>query len=348
MALVSHIAPQIQGLGPEEIQRAEQRADGAGLERTEDDRALLADAFAADWHNEAYFAKLFRTQHAAGNIMYLALPFDTDPTHDDADELASTLERRVRERGQQILFYDYYMPTGQDAHPRQNLVDEALGSVSLATTDRFLGEDGKSHAHVHHYAAHVSQSGKFEHSSEAVLIGGDELAVSDLDSMWNLYQRGFAALKNHPINGILPKPLFYNTAQNQDMIHAVYFGDDRSVEAFASVSNNLELFDWINPDHFQSEYGELSTHGRIWYGPTIVKNFDRRETEHTPHLVDVLTEEMMKNDDEVSGHVFAVECSDRSAKYAPGQMQGAYDAHPELGTQVRHVGYQIYRAALIG
>ena len=341
------VSPQLQGLGPNEIECAQAMRGGNGLVTTANGDPLLADAFAAKWHNEAFFQQRFPELSTAGGVLYLAL--EHSEAYDDtvAVELTDALSKQAVDGGQQVvLFHDYYHAEGQSHNPRDELVSSALAGLSLDTEEAYLGEDGASYAHVHHFDA-VAQSpaGGVVAGSEAAVVSGADADEALLTGMWGVYEGEFAKLAEvHPINGQLSQGEFEASARAPGMQHSIRFDESGVVEAFGSISNSLETFDWLDLDYFAHEHGALFDNERVFYGPTVVTNGSSRGATYLSSIFKAFVEEMSQEGD----HVFAFECSDRSARYIPKRIQRAYNQLEGVEAEVRNVGSQVYRATLIG
>ncbi len=339
------ISPQLQGLGPQEIVRAQEINGGSRLVCAHDGRALVTDAFVADWHNTRFFQNRYPDLFLAQNIIYIPLTDEQIVSaQEDANELSDALSGLVTDRGPQLVFYDYYLPAGEATSTKEELVQMALRGTGQAFQEEFLGEDRASYANVYHYSADVTHLETPKTPESSLVVRGDQLELPTLDSMWKLYEREFAVLAEHPINGILPEEVFRELAIHPDAVHSICFDAASAVNALASVSNNLALFDWLDMRHFEDAYGNDYREGRVWYGPTVVKDSATAGSDTLPNLVEGFMVAMALNSPQ---YVFAIECSDRSARYAPGQLQKTYDAHPEIQATVKFVGKQVYRAALI-
>lgn len=339
------ISPQLQGLGPQEIVKAQEINGGCRLVCADDGRALLTGAFVAEWHNARFFQNRYPDLFVAQNIVYIALTDEQIVSApEDTDELSNAVRKLVRDRGSQLVFYDYYLPAGEATSLKEELVLAALKGTGRDFREEFLGEDHESYANVYHYSADVTHLEIPKSPKSTLVMRGDQLELPTLDSMWELYKREFAVLAEHPINGILPEEVFRELAMRPDVVHSICFNAANTVNALASVSNNLGLFEWLDLRHFEDAYGNDYQEGRVWYGPTVVKDSVTAGSDTLPNLVEGFMVAMASNSPR---NVLTIECSDRSAQYAPVQLQKTYDAHPEIQATVELVGKQVYRAALI-
>lgn len=339
------ISPQLQGLGPQELVRAQEINGGGRLVCADDGRALLTNAFVAEWHNARFFQNRYPDLFLAENIVYIPLTDEQIVSApEDTDELSDAVSKLVTDRGPQLVFYDYYLPAGEVTSTKEELVHAALRRAGQSFREEYLGEDRDSYANVYHYSADVTHLEAPKTPESSLVVRGDQLELPTLDSMWKLYEREFAVLAEHPINGILPEEVFRELAKSPDVVHSVCFDASSAVNALASVSNNLGLFDWLDMRHFEDAYANDYREGRVWYGPTVVKDSATAGSDTLPNLVEGFMVAMALNS---LHNIFAIECSDRSARYAPVQLQKTYDAHPEIQATVKFVGKQVYRAALI-
>jgi hypothetical protein len=180
---------------------------------------------------------------------------------------------------------------------------------------------------------------------QIVILNGasyvQNITSEDAKRMYPHYEAAFQKLNTHPCRQGLAPEEFMEVMTNDPETAKLRFSIDGQTATLMVLGDNLDNYDWINPQFYAATYPEEYDARQILYFPALYTDTAMQGEATTEHVVNLIAEMVQYGNNEI---IVAFDCCDINVGFLDVYIEALVNATPQANISFDTLGTQHYAA----